>query len=66
MLGEQNIISLSPELGIKNDQSNSFFLDQNILLNVLEQNEKWIDFTFKYFRLPDFVLPTEPRLPRLN
>ena len=43
LLGKYGILAMSPELGIKNDHSDVFFIsDKNVLKTVIMDNGRWI------------------------
>ena len=48
MLGELGIISFSPELGVKDRRSETFFIKEPMILkSVMIENERWIFNTFR-------------------
>ena len=51
MLGALKILALSPELGISDANSATFFIESaQTLKQVLSQNYKWLEFTAKSMR----------------
>jgi hypothetical protein len=50
MLGEQGIVSMSPELGTNDNFSREFFLGKSSLKKVLQENELWITYLYRYFK----------------
>ncbi len=47
MLGEYNIIAFSPELGSKNELANSFYIQKDLIVDVIDENYKVIDLFLK-------------------